>query len=116
MEHVNLPRGPEREHVHCHGHDYTLRGSETRTLTTVDAFRVVRADDLRDIFDRSLDPRHGELWHLRESGLVHTVRLDRDTTVVMLTKEGRDLLEARRVDVDSRERQASTTASRSHAS
>ena len=41
MEHVNLPRGLEREHVHYHGHDYTLRGSETRTLTTVGAFRAV---------------------------------------------------------------------------
>jgi hypothetical protein len=37
---------------------------------------------------------------------VHTVRLDRDTTVVTLTKEGHDLLEARRMDDDSRERQA----------
>jgi hypothetical protein len=45
-------------------------------------------NDLRDAFDRPLDPRHGELWHLRESGLVQTVRLDRDTTVVTLTKEG----------------------------
>ena len=27
MEHVNLPRGLEREHVPYHGHDYTLRGS-----------------------------------------------------------------------------------------
>jgi hypothetical protein len=106
MDHVSLPRGLDREHVHYHHHDYTLRGSETRTLTTVGAFRVARADDLRDTFDRSLDPRHGELWHLRESGLVHTVRLDRDTTVVALTKEGRDLLEARRMDDDSRERQA----------
>ena len=43
MEHVSLPRGLEREHVHYHGHDYTLRGSETRTLTTVGAFRVVPA-------------------------------------------------------------------------
>jgi hypothetical protein len=105
MEHVNLPRGLEREHVHYHGHDYTLRGSETRTLTTVGAFRVVRADDLRDTFDSSLDPRHGELWHLHDSGLVDTLRLDRDTTVVTLTKEGRDLLEARRLDGDSRDRQ-----------
>jgi hypothetical protein len=47
MEHVNLPRGLEREHVHYHGHDYTLRGSETRTLTTVGAFRAVPAHDLR---------------------------------------------------------------------
>ena len=106
MEHVNLPRGLEREHVHYHGHDYTLRGSETRTLTTVGAFRAVPANDLRDRFDQPLDPRHGELWHLRDSGLVQTVRLDRDHTVVTLTKEGRDLLESRRLDEDSRERQA----------
>ena len=106
MEHVSLPRGLEREHVHHHGHDYTLRGSETRTLTTVGAFRAVPAGDLRDTFDRPLDPRHGELWHLRDSGLVQTVRLDRDHTVVTLTKEGRDLLESRRVDDDSRDRQA----------
>ena len=39
MHHVSLPHGREREHVHYHGHDYTLRGSETRTLTTVGAFR-----------------------------------------------------------------------------
>jgi hypothetical protein len=67
MDHVDLPRGLEREHVHHHGHDYTLRGSETRTLTSVGAFRVARADDLRDTFDKPLDPRHGALWHLRES-------------------------------------------------
>ena len=68
MDHVDLPRGLEREHVHYLDHDYTLRGSETRTLTTVGAFRVVRADDLRDAYGQSLDPRNGELWHLRESG------------------------------------------------
>jgi hypothetical protein len=106
MEHVNLPRGLEREHVHHHGHDYTLRGSETRTLTTVGAFRAVPASDLRDSFDQPLDPRHGELWHLRDSGLVQTVRLNRDHTVVTLTRDGRDLLESRRLDDDSRDRQA----------
>lgn len=105
MDHVDLPRGLEREHVHYRGHEYTLRGSETRTLTSVGAFRVARADDLRDTFDKPLDPRHGELWHLRESGLVQTVRIDRDTTVVALTKEGRDLLEARRTGDEARERQ-----------
>jgi hypothetical protein len=105
LEHVDLPRGQDREHVHAHDHDYTLRGSEARTLTTVGAFRVVPADDLRDKFDHSLDPRNGELWHLRESGLVKTVRLDRDTTVVTLTKEGRDLLESRRDNRDAPDRQ-----------
>lgn len=105
MDRVDLPRGLEREHVHYHGHDYTLRGSETRTLSSVAAFRVARADDLRDTFNKPLDPRHGELWHLRESGLVETVRIDRDTTVVALTKEGHDLLESRRTLDDSREGQ-----------
>jgi hypothetical protein len=38
MEHVDLPRGLEREHVHAHDHDYTLRGSKpapcgSRTVT-----------------------------------------------------------------------------------
>jgi hypothetical protein len=106
VDRVSLPRGPEREHVRFRDHDYTLRGSESRTLASVGAFRVVPAHDLRDTFDRPLEPRHGELWHLRDSGLVETVRLDRDTTAVTLTKEGRDLLESHRRDGDWPERQA----------
>jgi hypothetical protein len=39
---------------------------------------------------------------------VETVRLDRDTTAVTLTKEGRDLLEASRRDADSPDRQTFT--------
>ena len=106
MHHLSLPRGRDREHVHHRGHDYTLRGSETRTLTTVGAFRAVPARELRDAHDRPLDPRHSELWHLRDAGLVQTVRLDRDNVVVTLTREGRDLLESRRLDEPSPGRQA----------
>jgi hypothetical protein len=105
-EHVSLPRGLDREHVRFRDHDYSLRGSESRALASVGAFRVIPASDLRDAFDKPLDPRRGELWHLRESGLVQTVRLDRDRTAVTLTKEGRDLLDASRQERDSRERQA----------
>jgi DNA-binding PadR family transcriptional regulator len=83
-----------------------LRGSEARTLTKVGAVRVVPANDLRDKFEQSLDPRNGELWHLRESGLVNTIRLERDTNVVTLTREGRDLLESTRHDRDAPDRQA----------
>jgi hypothetical protein len=83
-----------------------LRGSESRTLASVGAFRVIRTDDLRDAHDKPLHPRHGELWHLREAGLVQTVRLDRDTTVITLTKEGRELLEGHRRDQDAPDRQA----------
>ena len=106
MEHVDLPRGEDREHVYTRDHVYKLRGSETRTLTTVGAFRVVPASDLRDKFGQSLGLRSAELRHLRESGLVNTARLDRDTSVVTLTKEGRDLLESRRHDVGAPDRQA----------
>lgn len=104
--HVNLPTGREREHVWVRDHYHMLRGSESRTLASVGAFRVIRTDDLRDAHDKTLDPRHGELWHLREAGLVQTVRLDRDTTVVTLTKEGRELLEGHRRDQDAPDRQA----------
>ena len=106
VERVNLPRGPEREHVRFRDRDYRLRGSESRALGSVAAFRVVAAHDLRDTFDKPLDPRHGELWRLRDSGLVQTVRLGRDTTAVTLTNNGRDLLESRRRDAESPDRQA----------
>jgi len=97
-----------RWHIRFRDRDYTLRGSESRTLASVGAFRVVPAHDLRDTFDKPLDPRHGELWHLRDSGLVETVRIDRDKPAVTLTKEGRDLLEASRRDADSPDRQTFT--------
>ena len=42
MRDLHLPRGREREIVHdARDREYTLRGSETRTLSTVGAFRVV---------------------------------------------------------------------------
>jgi hypothetical protein len=116
VDRVSVPRGAEREHVRFRDHEYMLRGSESRTLASVGSFRVVPAHDLRDTFDRPLDPRRGELWHLRDSGLVETVRLDRDAMAVTLTREGRDLLESRRQDGDWPERQAFTTVSRSRES
>ena len=95
--HVRLPRGPERELVRDRDREYTLRGSESRTLATVGAFRVVSSRDLRDHNDRPADPRSGDLRHLREQGLIETVRVPgyRDHAVV-LTKEGRSLLERHR--------------------
>jgi hypothetical protein len=96
---LNLPRGHERHLVHDRDREYTLRGSESRTLATVGAFRVVSSRDLRDHDGRPTDPRTGDLRHLREQGLVRTERLDghRDVAVV-LTKEGRHLLESHRRD------------------
>jgi hypothetical protein len=97
---LDLPRGPDREIVHdARERAYALRGSESRTLATVGAFRVVSARDLRDNNDRPADPRSGDLRHLHEEGLIRTERVDghRDVAVV-LTKEGRAVLEAARRD------------------
>jgi DNA-binding MarR family transcriptional regulator len=92
-----LPRGLEREIVRDRDRQYTLRGSETRTLSTVGAFRVVPARDLRDHSGREADPRDGDLRHLREQGLINTVRIDgRRDVAVVLTDRGRDLLESHR--------------------
>jgi DNA-binding MarR family transcriptional regulator len=94
---LNLPNGTDREIVRDRDHEYTLRGSETRTLSTVGAFRVVPASRLRDDSGRPADPRSGDLRNLREQGLVETVRIPghRDHAVV-LTKHGRELLERHR--------------------
>ena len=61
MSQVDLPRGLERVRIHERDHEYLLRGSESRTLTTVGAFRVVPAGDLRDGQDKPLDPRQSEV-------------------------------------------------------
>jgi hypothetical protein len=61
---LKLPRGRERETVR--DREYALRGSESRTLATVGAFRVVSSRDLRDHHDAPANPRSGDLRHLRE--------------------------------------------------
>jgi DNA-binding MarR family transcriptional regulator len=89
----------ERVHVHAHGEDYQLRGSEVRALATIGAFRVVAADDLRDDRGRPGDVRHGDLERLRSAGLISVVApLDRGerTVIVTLTKRGREVLESHR--------------------
>ena len=106
-EGLRLPRGRGRERVIVRRETYQLRGSESRTLATVGAFRVVPAGDLRDRGGRSSTARAGDLRHLRESGLVRTlphVHGRERTTLVTLTERGRDLLEANRTpDAESRQ-------------
>lgn len=45
---LDLPRGPDRELVRDRDRDYRLSGSDTGTLSTVGAFRVVPERDLND--------------------------------------------------------------------
>ncbi len=95
--HLELPRGREREIVRDRDREYRLRGSESRTLATVGAFRVVSSRDLRDHHDRPADPRSGDVRHLREQGLVEAILVpgSRDYAV-SLTNDGRGLLESHR--------------------
>jgi DNA-binding MarR family transcriptional regulator len=96
---LSLPRGAARQRVTVRGEDYFLRGSEVRTLATVGAFRVVPAEDLREASGRRSHAGRGEVYRLREAGLVRTLPLvigRRRTTLVTLTSRGRELLESRR--------------------
>lgn len=106
---LDLPRGPERELVRARDREYSLRGSESRTLSIVGAFRVVSSRDLRDHDNRPADPRKGDLRQLREQGLVRTVPLHGHRNhAVVLTDRGRHLLDSHRRDRDSN-RDASQT-------
>ena len=73
---LDLPRGHDRELVRDRDRDYRLNGSDTRTLSTVGAFRVVAERDLRDPRDASFDVRDRDLRHLEKQGLIQRVPLD----------------------------------------
>jgi hypothetical protein len=48
LEKLDLPRGLDREVVRDRDHEYTLRGSESRTLSLVGSFRVPSHGVTRD--------------------------------------------------------------------
>jgi hypothetical protein len=88
-----------REYVLDRDHVYELNGDDARTMATVGAFRVVPERGLLDGGDAlsvsdSLD-------HLREQGLIETVPIGEHDRGIVLTDEGRDLLDANRRDRDA---------------
>jgi hypothetical protein len=98
--HLDLPRGQERELAVDRERVFELSGRESRALAAIGAFRVVDVDDLRapegDALSRRLGP---DIQHLMESGLVETRPLDGSgRRAVVLTRAGRDLLEAHRLE------------------
>jgi hypothetical protein len=105
VEKVDLPRGLERELVRDRDREYSIRGSEARTLSIIGAFRVVSSRDLRDQNDRPVDPRKGDLRRLREEGLVRTIPIagSRDVAVV-LTDRGRDSRTTFPIGIDRNDR------------
>ena len=85
---LDLPLGLERESVRDRGRVYALNGSETRTLATAGAFRVVSE---RDLHSHSQDVRH-----LEKQGLIARVPVDDRERAITLTDRGRALLERHR--------------------
>lgn len=93
---LSLPEGPDRERVRHRGRTYTLRGSETRLLTTVGALRVVNAADLREP-EQPARAAERDIERLRDAGLVDTFTAVVDgqrATVLTLSEDGLDLLES----------------------
>src|SRR5262249_14990213 len=92
-----LPRTEVREPVQLGDTVYHLRGSESRALATVGAFRVIPAADLHETRAAS-DVWHGDIDRLAEQGLIERTRVainDQPTDVLVLTQEGKALLESR---------------------
>jgi hypothetical protein len=78
---LDLPHGHDRELVHDRDRDYTLNGSESQTLATVGAFRMVSERDLRDPSDSA-----GHLRHFEQQGLIQRVPLSERERAVTLTQ------------------------------
>jgi hypothetical protein len=93
---LDLPRGPGRELVRGCARDYRLNGSDTRTLSSVGAFRVVSERDLRDPRDATLEVRDRDLRHLERQGLIQRVPVNDKERAVALSDRGRALLERHR--------------------
>jgi hypothetical protein len=106
VEGLELPRGLERELVQDdREHLHELNREDSRMLATIGAFRVVAERDLEAARDPDWDPRDDTLEHLRDEGLIRFVAINEDERAVVLTEDGRDLLEANRRERDEDERQ-----------
>jgi DNA-binding MarR family transcriptional regulator len=93
-----LPRTDARQPVHLQDRTYALRDSETHILATVGTFRVVPAADVTP-GSTTPDVWNGDIRHLSEEGLIErksVVINGQPTPVLVLTKEGKALLEAHR--------------------
>ena len=103
MHDLDLPRGEARELVVDREQMYELNGDDSRAMAVVGAFRVVPERELGS--DRE-DARDRDTFdHLCDEGLIRTIALDEHDQAVVLTDEGRDLLDANRRERDEGESQ-----------
>jgi DNA-binding MarR family transcriptional regulator len=96
---LDLPNDDVRERVLDRQHDIDLRGSETRLMANIGAFRVLQLDDYRDC-ERSQDgPAPGDIQRLKRAGFIeeraHVFDGER-VKIATLTREGRNFLERHR--------------------
>jgi hypothetical protein len=98
MHDLDLPRANARELVIDRDRVYELNGEDSRMLAAVGAFRVVPEQDLGT--DRENGTDCDTLDHLRDEGLIRTIALGEHERAMVLTTEGRDLLDANRRDRD----------------
>jgi hypothetical protein len=92
---LTLPRTADREPVQVGDKVYSLRGSESRALATIGAFRVIPADDLEEQRP-SRDVWHGDFQRLADQGLIERTKVSiagKPTAVVVLTRDGKNLLD-----------------------
>ena len=101
MRDLDLPRGEARELVVDRDRVYELNGEDSRALAAVGAFRVVPEWELGSPRDETLD--RDTIDHLRDEGLIRTIPLNEHDQAVVLTDDGRDLLEANRRERDEGE-------------
>jgi DNA-binding PadR family transcriptional regulator len=98
---LELPHGLDRELVQDDCENvYELNGEDSRMLATIGVFRVVAERDLETVRDPDWDPRDDTLTHLRDEGLIKFIAIDETDRAVVLTDDGRDLLEANRRERD----------------
>jgi DNA-binding PadR family transcriptional regulator len=94
---LDLPRRLNRELVQDSRDNVSeLNGVESRMLATIGAFRVAAARDLETLHEPNSGTCQNAFEHLHDEGLVRFVTLDGDERAVVLTREGRDLLETNR--------------------
>jgi DNA-binding MarR family transcriptional regulator len=108
MHHLDLPRTDCREPVMHGDRTYQLRESEVKILATVGTFRSVPAHDL-DGAPSGRDVRIGDLRNLREQGLIERTPViinHEPSSVITLTREGRELLESHQRTEDGRPNQS----------
>ena len=101
IEALELPHGFDRELVQDDRENlYELNGEDSRMLATIGAFRMVAERDLETVRDPDWDPWDDTLEHLRDEGLIRFVAINQGERAVVLTGDGRDLLEAHRRERD----------------